>query len=121
VKDAGERRGHRAEARNKFGEEKRTRTLIGKDAFRPADTGVRLKRNFTEKLKDPDAFAAAELVPDGIGRDSSRDTEEQRGEKAKASRTGQRAGSKQEWHSRDRQTDLLGEDPAQEYHVSVAE
>jgi hypothetical protein len=121
VKDAGERRGHRAEAGNKLGEEKRTRTLLGEDAFRPADTGVRLQRNFAEKLKDSDAFEPAELKPDRVRSDGGQDAKEQRGEKAKASRTGQRASSKQERHSGDRETDLLGEYPTQQDYVSMAE
>jgi hypothetical protein len=120
VKDAGERRGHRAEAGNKLGEEKRTRTLLGEDAFRPADTRVRLKRNLAKKLKDPDAFEPAELKPEGVGSDGSQDAKKQRGKKTKPSGTRQGACGKQERHSRDGQTDLLGEDPAQEYYVSMA-
>lgn len=71
VKDAGERRCDGAQAGKKFSKEQRTCTSFGESAFGAADTGIRLHRNFAEKLKNSYASAAAEVIPDEIRSDGS--------------------------------------------------
>ena len=73
VKDAGQRRGDGAQARQKLCKQKRPSALLRKNAFGAADAGIRLQRNLAEKLEDPDALAAAKLVPDGVRRYGSED------------------------------------------------
>jgi len=64
LKDSGERRSDRAEARKEFGEEQGACALLGEDPFGASDTGIRLDGNLAKKLKDFDAFAKAELIPE---------------------------------------------------------
>src|SRR5258708_12213589 len=120
MKDAGERRSHRAETWKELGEEQGTRALFRENGFGAADAGIGFQRNLTEKVKNLYAFEAAKLKPDRVRGESSQEAKEQRGKKAKASRTRQSARGEQERHSRDRQTDLLYEYPTQQDYVSMA-
>src|SRR5258708_16619581 len=120
MKDAGERRSHRAETWKELGEEQGTRALFRENAFGAADAGIGFQRNLTEKVKNLYAFEAAKLKPDRVRGEGSQKAKEQRGKKAKASRARQSARGEQERHSRDRQTDLLDEYPAQQDYVSMA-
>jgi hypothetical protein len=47
--------------------------LAFEETFGAAHTGIGLKRNATEPLKDLDALVAAELIPDVIGEEGSED------------------------------------------------
>ena|SRR5580658_9304768 len=64
LKDTGQRRGDGAEAGKELGEDEGTCTLLRENAFGAADAGVRLDGDFAEELKDFDAFAKAELIPE---------------------------------------------------------
>src|SRR5258708_36500238 len=120
MKDAGERRSHRAETWKELGEEQGTRALFRENAFGAADAGIGFQRNLTEKVKNLYAFEAAKLKPDRVRGEGSQKAKEQRGKKAKASRTRQSARGEQERHCGDRQTDLLDEYPAQQDYASWA-
>src|SRR3989442_826900 len=81
VKDARKGRGDRAQAGKKLCQQKRTRALFRENALGAANAGIRLQRNFAEKLENPDAFAAAKLVPDGIRCHGGKNYLKKRGEK----------------------------------------
>src|SRR5258708_5942870 len=120
MKDAGERRSHRAETWKELGEERGTAALFGENAFGAADAGIGFQGNLTEKVKNLYTFEAAKLKPDRVRGEGSQEAKEQRGKKANASRTRQSARGEQERHCGDRQTDLLDEYPDQQDYVSMA-
>src|SRR5438132_7361851 len=121
VKDAGQGRGDGAQAGKKLGKQERASALLGKNAFGAANAGIRLKRNLTKKLENPDAFAAAKLIPDGIRCYGSENDVKERGEKIQVAGAGESAGREQQRHRRKRQAYLLGENPSEQQNVSMVE
>src|SRR5216684_3482055 len=108
-------------ARNEFCQQKRAGALLRKNAFGTADAGIRLQGNFSKKLEDADAFAPAKLVPDGIRCHGGQHDVEQRSEETQAASTCECPSSEQQRHRGKRQPHLLGENPSEQYYVSVME
>src|SRR5712692_825603 len=86
-----------------------------------ANAGIRLKRNFAEKLEDLNAFASAELIPNGIRYHGCEHDVEQRSKKTQVAGTRERARREQQRHRRKRQPQLLGENPSEQQYVSMME
>src|SRR5260370_10060806 len=121
VKDAGKRRRDSAQAGEKLCQQKRTGALLRKNAFGAANAGIRLQRNLAEKLKDADAFATAKLVPDRIRCHGGQHDIEHRSEETQAASTCEGSSSEQQRHRRKRQPHLLGENPSEQYYISMME
>ena len=119
VEDACKGSGDGAQARKKFRQQERTSALLGKKALGAAHAGIRLERNLAEQLEDFNAFAAAQLIPDGIGRHRSEHYVEQGGEKIHPAGASESAGGEQKGHRGKRQSQLLDEYPSEQQNVSV--
>ncbi len=72
-----------------------------------------------QKLENPDALAAAELIPDGIRRQRGEHGIEERGEKIQVAGARERACRQQQRHRGNRQAYLLGENPPEQQSVTV--
>jgi len=121
VKDASEGSRDSAQAGEKLGQHKGASALLRKKALGAANAGIRLKRNLAEKLENPNAFAAAKLIPDGIRCHRRQHHEEKRGEEIQVAGARERACCEQQRHRGNRQTYLLGEDPTEQQSVTVME
>jgi len=95
--------------------------LFGEKAFGAAHAGIRFERDFAEKLENSYAFAAAEVIPDGIRGQGCEHRVKQRDEKIQVTGSRERSGSQEQWHGREGQADLLGENPREQERMSMME
>jgi hypothetical protein len=121
LEDAGEGWSNRAKAGKELGKEQGTRALLGENAFGAADTGIGLDGNLAKELKDFDAFAEAELIPERIGTDRGKGNYEERRKDIQLMRASESARGKQERKRGNGNSRLFGEDPGKQDDVAMME
>src|SRR5439155_23963221 len=100
-------------------DQKRPRAVNADDALSPAHARVGLERDATQPAADAAASGAADPVPDGVAAERRERSQNQDEREAQSTRAGERSRGKKDGRGGNRQPDLLGEDPAEDDHVTV--
>lgn len=121
VKNSGERRSDGAKAGNELGDDEGASALFREDALGAANAGIRFNRDLAEELQDFDAFAAAEMIPERISRNSGEGDDEEREENIHLMRASERASGEKQGNRGERKAALFRKNPSEQNDVAVME